>query len=350
MRHNNDTTPKIRRPEDFLTIIPHLLGFQPDDCAVTLIIRDGMLYCTARCDLDALFEPGGPAWYTARFSVPPPLGPAGEPQLFLVGYGPRQRVSTALHAVWDEVGPLVLDALVVQEDRWWFLDEPDSAEGRPLPDPGTGPRQITQRPVAARRTQLADDIAAPTGEREDQMTAALMEGLDQLPDDPATAGRWVLDTMNAWVKGAELSDSALIAAGASMVWGPARDQLWTRLTPPMARRWLPFWKEVLRRTPRGSRAVPLSVAGVIAWVAGEGALMNICLVEAQAEDPQFTVVDLLSLISDNGLPPSTWEMVRNADVGELATTGRGAARVKPAPRRSRPRAPRAASQSWTPTT
>jgi hypothetical protein len=49
---------------------------------------------------------------------------------------------------------------------------------------------------------------------------------------------------------------------------------------------------------------------MVAWVAGEGALLNICLDEALVCDPTYPVIQTLSRIAARGMPPSWWDEVQ----------------------------------------
>jgi len=82
------------------------------------------------------------------------------------------------------------------------------------------------------------------------------------------------------------------------------------LTTSKAVACLPFWKEVLIRTPYPMRSAVLGVTAMVAWVAGEGALMNICIEEAEKTDPDYPLVSLVKQISMACLTPASWEEIR----------------------------------------
>lgn len=93
----------------------------------------------------------------------------------------------------------------------------------------------------------------------------------------------------------------------------ARDFAIASITKATASRHLALWSEVLNRTPGRFVEIPAAIAGMAAWVAGDGASANIALTRAQAEaySPRESgPTDLLEAILDRVVPPSAWPSVR----------------------------------------
>ncbi|WP_408647228.1 DUF4192 family protein [Tessaracoccus coleopterorum] len=70
---------------------------------------------------------------------------------------------------------------------------------------------------------------------------------------------------------------------------------------------------VLNHTPGSFAAVPAVIAGIAAWVAGDGASANIALTRAQAATTRLRAsgpAELLEAVIDQVLPPSAWPSVR----------------------------------------
>jgi len=129
-----------------LGAIPALLGFKPADALVAVGVKEGFLHVTARLDLGALARPEVPDWLAGRL---------GGMQVFLAAYGEPRRARAGLGVMADRLGGALLDAVVVGDDRWWFWDELDAG----------GP------------------IAAPSGEAEEALLEAMLDGLDLLTDE-----------------------------------------------------------------------------------------------------------------------------------------------------------------------
>jgi len=310
----NETIPTIRTPQELLDAIPPLIGFRPADSLVAVVVKDKLIYVTARLDLAALETPEGVYWLAERLTHGPDGVKLENIGVFLVGYSERDRARPAVLAMCEVLGPLTKDALIVDGDTWWRIDEDTEAPGHRLPRKGRMSRMLAQdNPVMENRQELAASVSAPTGKMEDEMLEAVIDSLDLIPEeDPCLAGRRIVDLMARWRRGSPVSDVEYLSAVMTVSMGQARDEIWKILTRTKAKQYLPFWKQVMIRTPRGVRTAGLVVTGIIAWIAGEGALMNICLEEAESTDPEYPLVDMLREIAVGCLPPSYWEKMNPA--------------------------------------
>ena len=85
-----------------------------------------------------------------------------------------------------------------------------------------------------------------------------------------------------------------------------------QLTKADAAQHLALWRTVVNRTPAGLASVPSSLAGVAAWIDGEGAIANVALARADAtgrpdrRDP----APLLRSLLDQVVHPATWPRIR----------------------------------------
>jgi len=305
-----ETVPKLRSPQDLLQAVPYLLGYAPADCLVAVVVRDGYHHVTLGAPLEVVEQPDGPPWVLSRLILDRDGHPNMDFRVFLVGYGDRERVLAALRLMRPVLSQQIVDCLIVDRGRWWFADKDKLSPGRPLPPTDQLPGgMVRSRVTALSREDLAASLAAPTGEDEDAMVQALIEALDQVPEDPIPASRLVLDTIAAWRRGDALSDTEFVAAGVAMAAGVVREEIWRWLTRDRAIECLPFWKQVLRRTAYGARPIVLAVTGFHAWLAGEGAVLNICCEEAHASGSQNSLVLLVDKLAQSALPPTCWEEV-----------------------------------------
>jgi hypothetical protein len=85
---------------------------------------------------------------------------------------------------------------------------------------------------------------------------------------------------------------------------PVRDDAWARMDPAHRSAHRRLWTDVVRRAQRGYLAAPASLLAFTAWQCGEGALANIALERALADDPGYSMARLLDSAISNGLPPS----------------------------------------------
>jgi len=312
----------LRTPDEFLAAIPALLGFYPADSIVAVVVRRGHVEVTARWDLGVAPQRAGLRWLARRVRDAPVVPSRGLARVFLAGYGPPEQAEPALRAAVRRVGSLLIHAVVVVGERWWYVGDPSWMPHPVREDPRWA--RLVGEPECASRADVAALVAPPTGQREDDMVAALMAGLELVDKDSVVAGRYAADLIARWRAGGVLTDAEFLAAGVAMEENEARDEVWRSLTRDEARATLGFWTEVARRTPRSRRAIVMAVTGMYAWIAGHGALVNICLQEAEDAGKDLPLVKLLGGIADAGLPPSTWGQVRARwEAGQAAEAADG---------------------------
>ncbi|CAA9311144.1 MAG: hypothetical protein AVDCRST_MAG48-2051, partial [uncultured Friedmanniella sp.] len=110
---------RVRRPADFLAVIPYLLGFHPAESLVVVLSRRGRVLLTARLDLP-------PAGHQAAVAaqVRQLVAQHGVDELVLVGYGDDEqaarRTLERLHGRLTGAVP-VREVVLVSRARWWSL-------------------------------------------------------------------------------------------------------------------------------------------------------------------------------------------------------------------------------------
>jgi hypothetical protein len=83
-----------------------------------------------------------------------------------------------------------------------------------------------------------------------------------------------------------------------------RDDAWARMDPAHADAHLRLWIDVLRRAQPGHVAAPAALLAFVAWQAGDGALANVALDRALADDPGYSMALLLRQVIGAGAPPA----------------------------------------------
>ncbi len=290
-------------PEELVAAVASLLGFRPVESLVVVVVRDGTVRLTGCWSIEALIAGTDLLQAVREF-----MGDGGDglaAQVFVVGFGLRS--APLARALCADLGEAVAAALVVAGDGWRSLDPPGQSDGPAGstvgvwgPEGGAGSDRSARGRASAR-------IAAPTGVAEDQMMGVFLEALDGVDEDrPTQTGQMVLALMEDWWRGEQLTDRAFLTAGIAMSAAPVRDRVWAELTVERARRYLPFWEEVLSRTPAGVRTIALAVAGVFAWIASDARLAEVCLDEAEETDRDYPLVRLLRRMVTDGPPVSCW--------------------------------------------
>jgi hypothetical protein len=67
---------------------------------------------------------------------------------------------------------------------------------------------------------------------------------------------------------------------------------------------LRLWTDLTRRAQPGYVAAPASLLAFVAWQSGDGALANVALDRALADDPAYSMALLLRQVITAGTPPS----------------------------------------------
>jgi hypothetical protein len=83
-----------------------------------------------------------------------------------------------------------------------------------------------------------------------------------------------------------------------------RDDAWARMDPAHRDAHRRLWTDVVRRAQPGHVAAPASLLAFVAWQCGDGALANVALDRALADDPSYSMATLLRQVISAGAPPS----------------------------------------------
>jgi hypothetical protein len=83
-----------------------------------------------------------------------------------------------------------------------------------------------------------------------------------------------------------------------------RDDAWARMDPDHREAHQRMWTDLTRRAQPGYVAAPASLLAFVAWQGGNGALANVALDRALADDPGYSMALLLRQTIDAGAPPS----------------------------------------------
>jgi hypothetical protein len=106
-----------------------------------------------------------------------------------------------------------------------------------------------------------------------------------------SGGRFATDYQVAWITVA-LRDLRV------------RDDAWARMDPAHADAHQRLWTDVTRRAQPGYVAAPASLLAFVAWQSGDGALANVALDRALADEPGYSMAQLLRQVITAGTPPS----------------------------------------------
>jgi hypothetical protein len=318
---------RISSPSSLLAVIPPLLGFEPSEPSLVVVGTE---------------PPRGEVRITLRFDIPDARLAAAVAKdaisyladncittAAVVGYGPDSLVTPVAEEVlrrFPEAGIALAEVLRAQDQRYWsyLCANPECCplEGTPF-DREAHPiaAKLGGRAVLASRAALARTIAPVTGQEADAMSRATRRAEARarrlIREAGNPAGRKarravhgpgllaVTDAITRYREGRRLT-SRNAAAWLALVLRelPVRDDAWARMNPDHGEAHQRLWADVTRLAQPGYAAAPAALLAFTAWQRGNGALANIALDRALADQPGYSMATLLRQALDGGAPPS----------------------------------------------
>jgi hypothetical protein len=319
-------------PAELLAVVPHLLGFMPQDSLIVMGTeppRD-RVKVTLRFDLPD--PPGAGVCSDLAAHAVAIVGSQHLTAMTAVGYGPEALVTPVAYALRDAAGQAGIelrDVLRVEDGRYWSYacgnEACCPAAGTPFDPAGdasamalasAGHTVLPDRAAVAARVAPLGGIAAVSmrqaTRRAEQHASQLLrkvrksgrlgaarqmiaaEGLNAVGAMIATyrdGGRYATDYQIAWITVA-LCDLRV------------RDDAWARMDPAYREAHRRLWIDVTRRAQPGYVAAPASLLAFVAWQSGDGALANVALDRALADQPRYSMAELLRQVITAGAPPS----------------------------------------------
>jgi hypothetical protein len=323
---------RVSSPAALLSLIPHLIGFWPAASVVIIGLappRD-RIRVTMRYDL-----PDPPDAELAAELAEHAAGVLSAQHLTeatAVGYGTETLVTPvaeALRAAAWKARIDLRDFLRVENGRFWSYNCHDEeccpAEGTPFDVTQRSVVSVLDRggaPVLADRAALAARVAPLSGIAAESMRQATRR-----------AERHVAQLLGKVRKSSRLGAARQMIAAESLAAAGAmiaryrgggrfstdyeiaritvalrdlrvRDDAWARMDPAHCEPHLRLWLDVVRRAQPGHVAAPAALLAFVAWQSGDGALANVALDRALADDPVYSMALLLRQVITAGAPPS----------------------------------------------
>ena len=319
---------RIGSPAGLLAVVPALLGFEPDNSMVVLgTDRPGTdVKVTLRYDLTGPGLAGAVAGHAASVLIAQGIHAA-----VAVGYGPEHLVTPVADALRDfapRAGITVTELLRAEGHRYWSYT---CTEAACCPPEGT-PFDVTGHPAAralmaaggrvlASRDELASTVAPVTGDTAELMRQATRKAEEHIARALVRAARSrrrasvrrliavvglpaVSKAIGRYRDGGSLEPRE--AAWLTVVLRDlrVRDDAWCRMRPEHLEAHLRLWTDLTRLARPGYVRAPASLLAFVAWQQGNGALANVALDRALADDPHYSMAVLLRQVIDSGAPPS----------------------------------------------
>ncbi|WP_205474554.1 DUF4192 domain-containing protein [Nocardioides sp. SYSU D00038] len=290
----------LRSPDDVLAAVPVLLGFVPRE-SVVLLTFGGTDAFHARIDLPAGPEEVEP---TVELLLEPARRHRVEraiPVLYTDDEALARTTSDALGEALEAAGVDVPDRLRCAGGRWFRLLPGSTvpAEGVAL-DPAVHPF-AAQAVLDGRVTHSSREELAATL---DPLPRRPVRGLTALTVPLAPAG--VEQAVRSALDDGRFSDLDLASVLVSLDDPAARDAAWGWVSRDEARDHVRLWGDAVRRAPDDLVAGPAAVLGLVAWLAGDGALAWCAVDRCLAVQPRHSLALLVADLLGHAVPPSTW--------------------------------------------
>jgi Domain of unknown function (DUF4192) len=321
-------------PAALLRLIPHLLGFVPEASLIVIGVappRD-RIRVTLRYDL-----PDPPAADLVAEIAEHALGVLSAQRLtaaVAVGYGPEALVAPVARelreAAWQ--APIELrEFLRVADGRYWSYvcgnEKCCPAEGVPFDvtaaDPAeaealaaVGDRVLATRAAVVARVAPLGGIAAESmrqaTRRAERHVAQLLAKvrrsgrLGAARQMIAAEGLAAVGTLLVRYRdgGRFTSDYEIARITVALRDLRVRDDAWARMDPGHSGAHQRLWIDVVRLAQPGYVAAPAALLAFVAWQSGDGALANVALDRALADDPRYSMALLLRQVITAGAPPA----------------------------------------------
>lgn len=335
--------PKIRTPGEIVVLVPHLVGFQPEESLVAISLRPprGRVGLTLRADL--VEDP------VVVDQVVQPLFADGASACLLVvhtrqasdGVHPWRGLVDAIECQLAARGVEVMEALLVRDGRWWSYrcERPCCPASGTALDPGSDAVQAVAtasafagHAVLASREELVASVgpvlplgAAVAAQHQERAVTELAGRV--LLDGTAS----VLEEVERWRAALEAWErrpdrlapevAAALAVGLRLI--QVRDEVATwALERPEAL--LGLLLAACRSTVPPDDAAVCTLLAWMAYAGGNGALTRIALERALATDPDYSLARLILTALDAMLPPGQIRSTMRAALpGRRRPRGRG---------------------------
>ncbi|WP_431966205.1 DUF4192 domain-containing protein [Actinacidiphila sp. bgisy160] len=404
-RPSDDPKVTLRSPADLAAALPYLCGFHPDDSILLIALHGerGRFGGRARLGIprDAAEWPGA-AQQLAECLVNGSEQRGGRPDAIVLFLVQEPAPGETPHQLMERLRPLaqrlriacgtldvpVVEALCVCAGRWWSYCCPDPER---FPREGIGITKSGDSVMAAAAAYAGLRISGSLKEIEERLTppppgapasAARADALDAAAaalvprmlerDDSAEVRRTTLRLLRAALErfraatpvgdgvAADRDDDALLDddEAATMILGlqdrTTRDEAAEWMDPPHTDPAVRLWRALARRCVEPYHehaAAPLTLAGWVAWSAGDEAAARVAFGRALHLAPDYTFARLLHAAVNNGLSPEPLRRyLRQQSIGRArraalltarrgpaGSAGRGPGRRSPGARRARTR-------------
>ncbi|RNL64914.1 DUF4192 domain-containing protein [Nocardioides marmoriginsengisoli] len=318
------TTFTARTPVDLLAVVPHVIGFHPEDSVVLLTFgelpeEDQPPSFHARVDLPASESDQRQVVGLLREVVRRHGACAVAVLLYTEDPEAARAFADLFLPALESDGVLVIEALRVGPDRFHLLGDADGAgfEYDLSRHPITANAALEGRVVHASRAALRDSLLgtdAADGQDVADAATVFVDGIAErgaagtplgglLAEQAVWLRQW-LDDQLADPQPIEAGDAARVLVLLSFE--ALREIGWAPMTRATAREHVELWRGLLRRAPVDLRPGVGGLLAFAAWLAGDGALSWCAIdrtLEVDADDP---LAQYVATLVGSAVPPTVW--------------------------------------------
>lgn len=305
---------QIHEPGEVAQVVPHLIGFQPHESLVVMVLQGGRVEVTARADFADAHRPGGAEDLLDRIWNRYPKADA-----YLMAYTHDQTAGWDLLQRCEDHLPPSADrqTMLVDAETWHTADGRTGLVDRH----GRLAAEATflGLPVLEKRSDLHAQFTS--AENTAELRAVADKALEALPEPLNRAA--VVETVRTLIErnltdpsqpnqtGAGMSQLDAMQLSALVATTLGRQVALLSMTRDNAERHLHLWRRVINQTAAEVAQTPLHLAGMAAWITGDGATADIALERAETlPRPGTRPFVLLDALIEHVVPPDRWAELR----------------------------------------
>ncbi len=309
----------ITNPTDLLSAIPFLIGYQPTDSIVLIALEDEAISLALRIDFPTDVDASAAKDLVKRFGA--------TKEALMISYIPdncldANRVLEPLIEQLGEAEINIRESIIVVAGRWRSLVCADPKccpiEGSPMPE-------LTESRVAVEEiskgklmpfTSLTAMEESLRSEPDPSITnATISTGPIDYSVDPTFEQReganFLLDFLNDFRADRICRDKTLVGVVLSRLRDlQVRDFALGIMNNDESDLYFDAWRWLMKVAPSGYIAAPATLFAVACYERGDGALANLALAKARADQPNYSMVELLSKVFRSGQPPRLFQELR----------------------------------------
>lgn len=304
--HLHVMTVSIRNPDELVALIPHMLGFKPEESIVFVPIRSD--FPTARVDIPMTPREQALVWRSIRDGLTRYARPGAAVGIICFTTD-RQHADLVGREFAERLGTIGIDTHILlwaDETRWADLDTGDMGLQTDAARENVAAMTVLngRAQPAASRESLAESLI---GDRE-PVAAVLTEAREAARKNTAKPeDRWAFARLQRFHHdGLRLPDTDAARLLVAIESIHTRDRLWLDMNRGNVGSHVALWTDMTKRAPDEVRAAPATLLGFASWLGGHGAHAW-CALDQVPEGKPYSLASLVAAAVQSGMHPREWE-------------------------------------------